>query len=56
MLKPTKMFKMKKSTKTLLGSIANKADRNSFKRAMIDAQLASEIVPQKQDKKPNFGS
>lgn len=49
-MKPTKNFKMTSKTKTFLASISNKEERNSFKRAMIDAQLCSEIVPQKQDK------
>jgi hypothetical protein len=56
MNKPTKNFKMDKMTKSFLSSISDKAERDSFKRAMIDAQLASEIVPQKQDKKTTFGS
>jgi hypothetical protein len=56
MNKPTKNFKMDKATKTFLASISDKTERDSFKNAMIDAQLASEIVPQKQDKKTTFGS
>lgn len=43
MLKPNKTFKLDKSTKSFLASISNKAERDSFKNAMIDAQLASEI-------------
>lgn len=56
MNKPTKNFKMDKGTFSFLASISDKAERNAFKSAMIDAQLASEIVPQKQDKKTTFGS
>lgn len=56
MIKPTKNFKMDSTTKSFLASISNKSERESFKRAMIDAQLESEVVPQKQDKKTTFGS
>lgn len=49
---PTATFKMKKSTKTLLASIANDNERNHFKRMMIDAQLAAQEKPKsKTDKK-----
>jgi hypothetical protein len=44
MLKPGKTFKLSKSTKTLLASITDPVRRNEWKRAMIDAQLCSEIV------------
>lgn len=56
MHKPTKTFKLAKVTKTFLASISDKTERDLFKKAMIDAQLASEIVPQKQDKKTTFSS
>lgn len=56
MMKPTKNFKMDKTTKTFLASISDKVERDAFKNAMIDAQIASEVVPQKQDKKTTFGS
>jgi 2-phospho-L-lactate guanylyltransferase (CobY/MobA/RfbA family) len=49
-MKPNKNFKMNKTIKSFLSSILSDVERNSFKRAMIDAQLCSEIVPQKQDK------
>ena len=44
MLKPGKTFKLSKPTKTLLASITDPVRRNEWKRAMIDAQLCSEIV------------
>jgi len=43
-MKPTKTFKLKKTTKTLLASIVDPGQRNAWKRAMIDAQLCSEVV------------
>lgn len=55
-MKPTKNFKMDKATKSFLASISNKGERDAFRSAMIDAQLASEVIPQKQDKKTTFGS
>jgi len=44
MLKPGKTFKLSKPTKTMLASITDPQKRNEWKRAMIDAQLCSEIV------------
>lgn len=43
-MKPTKDFKMKSTTKTILalGKFKNEQDRASFRRAMVDAQLAEE--------------
>jgi hypothetical protein len=43
-MKPNKTFKLKKTTKTMLASIVDPVQRNAWKRAMIDAQLCSEIV------------
>jgi hypothetical protein len=43
-MKPTKTFKLRKTTKTMLASIVDPVQRNAWKRAMIDAQLCSEIV------------
>jgi len=43
-MKPTKTFKLKKTTKTMLASIVDPIQRNAWKRAMIDAQLCSEVV------------
>jgi hypothetical protein len=44
MLKPGKTFKLKSTTKTMLASITDPQKRSEWKRAMIDAQLCSEIV------------
>ena len=45
MLKPGKTFKLSKTTKRMIGLMGGTAEsRNQFKRMMIDAQLASEIV------------
>lgn len=55
-LKPNKNFKMDKSVKTFMSLISDKTERDTFRRAMIDAQLVSEIVPQKQEKKNSFNS
>jgi len=43
-MKPTKTFKLKKTTKTMLASIVDPQQRSEWKRAMIDAQLCSEVV------------
>ena len=42
-MKPTKTFKLSKTTKRMMCFITDKESRDSFKRAMIQAQLASEI-------------
>ena len=47
-MKPTSNFRMTSQTKTFLASITDKVERNNFKAAMIQAQLASE---QKLEKK-----
>jgi hypothetical protein len=44
MLKPGKTFNLSKQTKRFMATFVNAEDRNAYKRAMIDAQLASEIV------------
>jgi hypothetical protein len=43
-MKPGKTFNLKKTTKTMLASIADPQKRSEWKRAMIDAQLCSEVV------------
>ena len=47
MLKPTSTYKMSKPTKTSLALSKWKSldQRHRWKRAMIDAELASKIVP-----------
>lgn len=44
MLTPGKTFRMKSTTKVLLSNIVDPVARNSFKRAMVQAQLASEVI------------
>ena len=58
-MKPNKTFKLKKTTKTMLASITDPAQRNAWKRAMIDAQLCSEVViksPQRDKNAPRGNS
>jgi hypothetical protein len=54
-LKPDRNFKMAKQTKRILalGRFSSEEDRHSYKRAMINAQLAEEAskrTPLKRDK------
>ena len=44
MMKPGKTFNLSKQTKRFMATFVNAEERNAFKRAMIDAQLCSEIV------------
>ena len=44
MLKPGKTFNLSKQTKRFMATFVNAEERNAYKRAMIDAQLCSEIV------------
>ena len=53
MLKPNKTFKLSKQTKTLLASITDTVKRNEWKRAMIQAELASAIVPKREPRGDN---
>lgn len=50
MNKPTKTFKMSKTTKRIAASIVDPVLRSAFKNAMIQAQLSSEEQPTR-DKK-----
>ena len=43
-MKPTKTFKMLKQTKRYAALITDAHERGAFKRAMIDAQLASQQI------------
>ena len=58
MLKPGKTFNLSKQTKRFMATFVNAEERNSFKRAMIQAQLASEIVvkTEKRDKNAPRGT
>jgi hypothetical protein len=44
MMKPGKTFKMRSTTKTMLATIVDPQMRSAWKRAMIEAQLCSEVV------------
>jgi hypothetical protein len=52
MLKPNKTFKLSKQTKRFMATMINADERNAFKRAMIQAELAAAIVP-KREKRPS---
>lgn len=47
-MKPTKTFKLSKTTKRLMATITSATDRGDFKRAMIEAQLLSQVVIKKE--------
>lgn len=60
MLKPTSSFKLAKSSKRLLAKILSPQQRSSFKKSMIEAQLAEAIQPRvlksrNQDKETDNG-
>jgi 2-phospho-L-lactate guanylyltransferase (CobY/MobA/RfbA family) len=52
-MKATAAFKMKRTTKYQLASFTDQHERGEFKRAMIQAQLASAI--RVKDKRPKPG-
>ena len=43
-MKPGKTFNLSKQTKRFMATITNAEDRNAYKRAMIQAQLAAAVV------------
>jgi hypothetical protein len=43
-MKPGKTFNLSKQSKRFMATIVNAEERNAFKRAMIQAQLSSEVV------------
>jgi hypothetical protein len=53
MLKPTASFKLSKQSKRFMCTILDPEQRNAFKRAMIQAELAALIQP-KREKKPRL--
>jgi hypothetical protein len=55
MLKPGKTFNLDKQTKRFMATIVDPQARGAFKRAMIQAQLESEIVPKREPRKPGQG-
>jgi hypothetical protein len=48
MIKPGKTFKLSKQTKRLMCSIVDSVQRNAFKRAMIQAELAAAVVTKRE--------
>ena len=53
MIKPGKTFNLSKQTKRMMCSIVDTESRNQFKRMMIQAQLASEVVVKTRDRNSN---
>ena len=43
-MKPGKTFNLSKQTKRFMATITNSEDRNAYKRAMIQAELAAAVV------------
>ena len=50
MLKPTASFKLSRQTKRFMCTILDPEQRNAFKRAMIQAELAALIQPKREKK------
>jgi hypothetical protein len=58
-IKPSKTFKLSKTTKRRMASIVDPVERHAYKNAMIQAQIASEIVikhKEKTGRAPNVAS
>jgi hypothetical protein len=57
-MKPGKTFNLSKQTKRFMATFVNAEQRNAYKRAMIDAQLCSEIIvkPEKRDRNAPRGT
>jgi hypothetical protein len=51
-MKPTKTFKLSKTTKRRMATMANADHRNQYKRAMIQAELVSSVVARYAKDKP----
>ena len=49
-IKPSKTFKLSKTTKRRMASIVDPVERHAYKNAMIQAQIASEIVIKHKEK------
>jgi hypothetical protein len=49
-MKPGKTFKLSKQTKRFMCSILDPVERHAYKRAMIQAQLASEVAPRSKER------
>ena len=44
-IKPSKTFKLSKTTKRRMATIVDPVERHAYKRAMIQAEIAAAIVP-----------
>ena len=53
MIKPGKTFKLRKQSKRLMCSIVDAGQRNAFKRAMIQAELAAAVVVKREPRPTN---
>jgi hypothetical protein len=49
-IKPSKTFNLSKTTKRRMATIVDPVERHAYKNAMIQAQIASEIVIKHKDK------
>jgi hypothetical protein len=49
-MKPGKTFILSKQTKRFMCSILDPVERHAYKRAMIQAQLASEVAPRSKER------
>jgi N-methylhydantoinase B/oxoprolinase/acetone carboxylase alpha subunit len=54
-VKPSKTFRLSKTTKRILATITNDVARNDYKNQMIQAQIASETMVRR-EVKSNFGA
>jgi len=52
-IKPNKTFNLSKQTKRFMATFVNADERNAFKRAMIQAELAAAIVPKSEKRDRN---
>jgi len=53
MMKPGKTFKLSKQTKRLMCSIVDATERNAFKSAMIQAELAAGVIIKREPRPQN---
>ena len=52
-MKPSKTFKLSKTSKRRMATIVNAEERNGYKNMMIQAQLASEVVVKREPRNDN---
>lgn len=52
MLKPGPNFRLNKQSKRIAATYVDKNERRAYIRAMVDAQLHSELAPKREPKKP----